>query len=159
MGPESLQLIAEAIRETMPEQAEMVEPMLEGSGDTTRFFAFDTRSEEYLTNFNIVSETMPFPVTMSMLIESLPEVYAEMGAEVVSTQSDLEINGLAAGIIRANMPLQMTESEILSVNSIQYIILHDDIFYILSFSTDVDHVEHYTPIFEGIAQSFKIQEP
>ncbi len=124
--------------------------------EETEFAAFDTQSPEGFNPFGIGLEEFPSPVTVGEIISFVENQAADMGLTVLATDSALTIGGLRAGRFDILHPASALgyPSEI---RGIQYIVMPDPyVQFILDYAIDADDYDALNPVFEQIAQSFRV---
>lgn len=150
---ETVDAILEAVRNLNPEFASVAEQGLMQVG--TEIFAFDTESVEFLNNLRVARGESPLPATVPMLLFQIESQLADLGISVLSTDSALTIGGLQTGRIDYSVSAGPFE-----VRGVQYLVFPDpNVTFFLTFSTIADDFDRLAPLFEQMAQSFRVLEP
>jgi len=116
------------------------------------FFAIDAESEEKITNLSIMLRDDPIPTTISALIGGTEDLFRGTGIQVPATDSGLTIGGLEAGSMRASAPTGFFRSELVNY----FVQLSPTVVYSLVFATGADEFPALEPVFEQIAESFRV---
>ncbi len=158
MDKEKLELIVKIMKETNPQWAAQIEMLLTtGLYEQFRLWAMDTESVDLLTNVNVIY--LPVPMTARVYVTTVKKQLEGMGAKVVATDDDLEINGLQAGRIDYEIVVQTFGGDEILTIGIQYAIIVDvEGVYIVTFGTGEQQREAQSPVFERIANSFSLIE-
>jgi hypothetical protein len=149
---ETFEAVREVLRNVNPAFASQVEKTL--SPEVSEFFAYDTESEEYITNLTVVRQELPFPTTVPAAIAELESLLSSWGLTVLATDSDLTIGGLNAGKITVSMAFDSDE-----VTQAQYMVqLKPNVVWGLMISAHSDDFDTLEPLFDAIAETFRILE-
>ena len=100
---------------------------------------------------NVSHQQQPFSMRTNMLIIQLETAYEQMGFEVLSSDSGLEINGLDAGRIGVRLAMGP-----FGIQQYQYIYVRDTDLWIVTLAVDENVWETYEPIFVQIGESFRL---
>jgi hypothetical protein len=154
VGQEGLEAILALVENLDSEWAQSISGMIsaEAMQEALRMWVMDPEPAGvgYAT-VNISYQQQPFSVRTNMLIIQLEAAYEQMGIEVVSSESGLEINGLDAG--RIGIRLMMGP---FGIQQYQYLYVLDTDLWIVTMAVDENEWETYEPIFVQIAESFRL---
>jgi hypothetical protein len=161
VDPEQLEASIGTLTEQNPELAGFLEGQAANmAAQGISFFGFDlspeTLSSDFMTNINIIVDTLDMDVSMDFLLEqtvpmleSLFELEQEVDQQVV-TLSAGEAGRLQYGfnMAGANGPVDVVFT--------QYIFLIERSMYTLTFSTKSDEIQARESVFEQIADTFQL---
>jgi len=149
---ETLDTIVQELGSLNPEFAALFEQT--ATTAPVEFLAIDTESVEFLDNLNIIRYEGSVPPTVPVAIAELEGYYADLGVTVLATDSDLTIGGEEAGSIQISITLGPYETR-----EVQYfVLLQPNLMYILTFSAGPENFDALEPLFEQMAESFRVLE-
>ena len=152
---QTYEALLEMLRRQAPELVSRAEEYVAPNLDEIALFAFDTESVDILHNLVISFQEQPSPITLPLLINQLEAAWsADPGRRLVSSDSDLTVGGLSAG--RVVLSMTANRSDVILV---EYFVLSEPTAaFILTFASGTSSFERLEPVFEQIAQSFRVLE-
>jgi hypothetical protein len=128
-----------------------------------KFFAVDLAPEALgtglATNMNVIRQTPPAKVSLDMFAEINTGVLENLDT-VVGPVSHKRVNlgGTAAEKVTYGMEIKTASGKTVQMAGTQYYVLSGKDVYIITLCTSVDQAADYAPVFEKIAQSFRLPE-
>lgn len=123
-----------------------------GNATPPLFWAMDTEKiETGYANVNLIKETLPIEVPMSLLCSELESQYAQLGVNIIESDCSLEINELPAARFTLSMPFGS-----MSMQEYQYLFMNGSDFWALTFAVEEAGWSNYKTVFEEIAETFRI---
>ncbi|MGD9819186.1 MAG: hypothetical protein AB7V04_10875, partial [Desulfomonilaceae bacterium] len=150
---EGMSALMNLMSEYDPAWADVVGSSYEnGNATPPLFWAMDTEKVETgYANVNLIRETLPFAVPISLLCSELESQYAQLGVNIIETDCSLEINELPAAIFTLSMPFGS-----MSMQEYQYLFMNGSDFWALTFAVEEAGWSNYETVFEEIAETFII---
>ncbi len=96
---------------------------------------------------------MPFSISIDDLCIQMPSAYKQMGIELLDTKCGLEINNL--DVARFTTRLRAGS---LAVKQSQYVYVQGRNMWVLTLSVDETQWAKYQPVFDTIAESFRVSK-
>jgi hypothetical protein len=160
--PESIQTILKLLKQVSPTLAQQLETALK-QPDTMmsmRMYAFDKGNSG--ASMNIVEMELPeelsqLPISLSMMMPEFEKMYKNIGAQNISSETGIEINGMDAARVSLDMPIQISGNGKVTIGMIQYLVLFDKHFYGITFS-DLKGSDQTHSVFEQIVNSFRVNK-
>lgn len=134
VGQEGIEAILGLVENLDNEWAQSISGMIsaEAMQEALRMWAMDPEPAGVgFATANISYQQQPFSMRTNMLIIQLEAAYEQMGFEVVSSDSGLEINGLDAGRIGVRLAMRP-----FGVQQYQYLYARDTDLWIVSLAVD-----------------------
>lgn len=100
---------------------------------------------------NVAKQSMPFPLVIDDLCAQSQSLYEQMGAEVLSIECGLKINGLDAGRSTIRLPIGP-----LAFKEYQYFYMHERSMWAVTLGTDETEWAEYEAIFVRAGESFRV---
>ena len=143
----------EMLRRQSPELVSRAEKYIAPNLEEIEVFAFDTESVNILDNLAIGFQELLFPTALPTLVNQLEAGWlADPGHRLVSSESDLTVGGLSAGRLVGSASANLSD-----LMQVQYVLLSEpSTAFILVFASGADSFERLEPVFEEIAQSFRV---
>jgi hypothetical protein len=154
LDAEGIEAIIAVLENLGTEWAQNISSMMsaEAIQESMKLWAMDPEPAGIgLATINIQHQMQPITIEPELMLAQLEAAYEQMGIEMISGESGLDINGLEA--IRAEIRASM---EFMSVRQFQYVYAHGRDLWIVSLGVDEDVWEEYEPVFVQIAESFRV---
>ena len=153
INQEGMSALMELMSEYDPAWADLIGSTYEnGNATPPLFWAMDTEKiETGYANVNLIKQTLPFAVPMSLLCSELESQYAQLGVNIFETDCSLEVNELPAARITLSMPFGS-----MSMQEYQFLFMNGSDFWALTFAVEEAGWSNYKTVFEEIAETFRI---
>lgn len=102
---------------------------------------------------NVMYQSLPFPIRVTDMCAEMPSAYIQMGIELLDMDCDVEINDTPAARF-----MTILRSDFGSVQQYQYLIMRGRNMWSTTLSVDATEWITYQPVFEMIAESFRVSE-
>jgi hypothetical protein len=119
-----------------------------------KFWAFDKKPAGVgLASVNVIFQTSPFSLDSTVYCAQIPAAYKQLGIELVDSKCGMDINGLDAARFIGRL-----QTGVMAVKEYQYIFIQERNTWVLTLAVEEGKWAEYQPIFDAIAQSFRVDQ-
>ncbi len=162
LDPQTISATIEFMQKQNPEMAKMVEgiasSVLQSGGS---FFAFDlgpdSASTGMVANLNVLQQDMGTAPSLDFVVQLSAGQLENLSSVVPPVEHEIiDLPAGEAGVMRYKLNMNKADGTPVTVLARQYVLIKGTVLYILSMGAPAELEETYLPVFDKIAQTFRI---